>query len=430
MKDKFILGVAAISMIITLAGFGNELRAQDWPQWRGPNRDDVSKEKGLNLDWSENKPPLLWVFRQAGAGYSSPTIVGDTLYCQGAADSIDFAFALDTKTGMLKWKQNLGPMFIMDRGDGPRGSVTVSSGKLYLIRGGGILHCLNAADGKMLWQKDFRKDLGGNIMSPWDWGFGESPLVDGDLVICTPGGSEGTMAALDKNTGKVVWRSKEWTDLGGYSSPVVADIDGIRQYIQLTSRGVAGVAAKDGKLLWSINAAGNTTAAIPSPLYRDHLVYVTSGYMGGCACLRLTREGDNIRIDTLFINKNMSNHHGGVVMVGDYIYGYTDSKGWVCQSLKTGEIVWQHRVSQPGKGAVICVDGHLLCLDERTGSLTCVSASPDGWKEYGRLEIPERSGIRSMDNCVWTHPVVSHSSLYMRDHDLLFCFDLKASSQK
>jgi outer membrane protein assembly factor BamB len=277
----------------------------------------------------------------------------------------------------------------------------------------------------MLWQKDFRADLGGNIMSKSDWGFGESPLIDGNLVICTPGGNEGTMAALDRNTGKVVWRSKEWTDLGGYASPLVADIDGVRQYIQLTRRGVAGVAAKDGKLLWSVNVAGNNTAAIPTPVYRDHIVYVTSGYNAGCAGLRITKKGDRFSVDTLYINKNMSNHHGGVVLVGDYIYGYADGPGWICQNFKTGESVWRHRVSEPAKGALISVDGRLLCLDERTGSLTVVLASPEGWKEFGRLEIPERSTVTSLDKRVWTHPVVSNGKLYIRDHDLIFCFGLK-----
>lgn len=401
------------------------LFAQDWPQWRGPNRDGVSKETGLNLDWSKKKPPVSWVFRQAGAGYSAPTIVGTTLYCQGAADGSDFAFALDTRTGKLKWKQPLGKQFIMDRGDGPRGAVTVDGDKLYLIRGGGQLHCLLAADGKMLWQKDFRTDLGGNIMSRTDWGFGESPLVDGNLVICTPGGNQGTMAALDKNTGKVVWRSKEWTDLGGYSSPIVAEIDGVRQYIQLARMGVAGVAAKDGKLLWKANVAGNNTAAIPTTVYRDHMVYVTSGYSAGCAGLRITKQGDRFKVENVYVNKNMSNHHGGVVLVGDYIYGYADGPGWTCQNFKNGEAIWRHRVTEPAKGAVISVGGRLLCLDERTGSLTVASASPEGWKEFGRLAIPERTRVPSQDKRVWTHPVVSNGKLYLRDHDLLFCFDLK-----
>jgi outer membrane protein assembly factor BamB len=399
----------------------------DWPQWRGPNRDGVSREAGLHLDWSQKKPSLLWVFREAGSGYSSPTIVGRTLYCQGAKDS-DFAFALDTETGKLRWKQPLGPAFVQDRGDGPRGAVTVDGDALFLIRGAGELHRLAAADGQSIWKKDLRADLGGGLMSQWDWGYSESPLIDGERAICTPGGSKGTLAALDKRTGDVVWRSVGWTESGGFTSPIVADVDGVRQYIQLVRGGVAGVAAKDGTLLWRVDVASNTVAIIPTPIYHDHLVYVTSGYGAGCGCVRLSRDGDKFKADLVYANKNLSNHHGGVVLVGEHVYGYGDYRGWVCQNLKTGENVWQEKGDdKPGKGAVISVDGRLLCLDENTGSLTCAKASPEGWKEFGRLELPEKSSVRTMDNKMWTHPVVANGKLYLRHHDLLFCFNLKTA---
>lgn len=416
---KFFLSYLLL-LQLGVAGFN-----ADWPQWRGPNRNGVSQETTLHLNWLEKKPLLLWTFRQAGAGYSAPTIVGNTLYCQGAADGSDFAFALDTQTGKLKWKQRLGVQFIQDRGDGPRGSVTMDGNNLYLIRGGGQLHCLTAADGVLIWEKDMRKDLGGDIMSQWDWGFSESPLVDGNLVICTPGGNQGTIAALNKKTGDVVWRSKKWQDYGGYSSPIVADVDDVRQYIQLARTGVAGVAAKDGKLLWSADVVGNHVAVIPTPIYHNNLVYVTSGYGAGCACVRLSREGDTFKAEVVYANKNLSNHHGGVVLVGEYIYGFSDGKGWTCQDLKTGENVWQVKGEGiPRKGAVLAVDSRLLCLEERTGLLTCAAASLDGWKEFGRLELPERCEIQTMDNMVWTHPVVANGRLYLRHHDLLFCFDL------
>jgi outer membrane protein assembly factor BamB len=420
MKLKFRL-MAAI-LVIT----GINSNAQDWAQWRGPNREGVVKAQGINLNWSEKKPPLAWTFKQAGSGYSAPTIVGTTLYSQGAADGSDFAFALDTRTGQLKWKQILGAEFVMDRGNGPRGSVTVDGDKLYIVRGGGQIHCLSTADGKNIWHKDFRKDFGGNIMSQWDWGFSESPLVDGNLVICTPGGVNGTMAALDKKTGDVVWRATEWTDLGGYSSPVVAEIDGVRQYIQLTRNGVAGIAAKDGKLLWKADVGGNRTAAIPTPVYNNRMVYVTSGYNAGCAAIRLTKTDDTFTAETVYTNRNMVNHHGGVVLMNGHIYGFSDSFGWVCQNLTTGENVWnQRRIGELGKGSVLGVNDRLLCLDERTGLLVVLAASPDGVKEFGRMEIPERSKVESMDNMVWTHPVIADGKLFLRDHDLLFCFDLK-----
>lgn len=418
-------GISSFILLVLFVCYAIDARAQDWAQWRGSNRQGVSKETGLNLDWSEKKPTLTWVFRQAGAGYSSPVIAGGILYCQGAADGNDFAFALDAKTGALKWKQVLGKLFVQDRGDGPRGSVTVDGDKLYLVRGGGQIHCLSAADGKLIWQKDFRSDLGGNIMSDYDWGFSESPLVDGNLVICTPGGANGTLAALNKHTGAVVWQTKEWTDLGGYSSMIVAEVDGIRQYIQLTRQGVAGVAAKDGKLLWKADVAGNRVAAIPTPIYQDHIVYVTSGYNAGCAAVRLTKSGDSFTAETIYANRNMSNHHGGVVLMNGYIYGFSDASGWVCQDLKTGEIIWKERTRDAGKGSVLGIGDRLLLQDERTGTLTVASASPNGWQMFGQMPIPERSEVGSMDKMVWTHPVVMNGQLYTRDHDLLFCFDMK-----
>jgi len=422
-KSKTSFIISLVLLVIT----GVNTQAQDWPQWRGANSDGISKEKGLHLNWSENKPALSWVFRQTGVGYSAPTIVGVTLYCQGAAEGNDFAFALDTKTGSLKWKQELGEIFVQDRGDGPRGSVTVDGDKVYLIRGGGQIHCLSAADGKMLWQKDFKTDFDGKIMS--QWGYSESPLVDGELVICTPGGSKGTMIALDKNTGALVWTSSEWTDDAGYSTPIVIEVDGIRQYIQQSAKGVAGVSAKDGKLLWRVEVAGYRTAVIPTPIYHNNIVYVTSGYNAGCNSFKLTKEGDSFNVETVYSNKNMVNHHGGVVLIDGHIYGFSDVSGWTCQNLQTGENVWSTGrtggTTDVGKGVILAVNKHLLLFDERSGLLAVAAASPDGWKEFGRMEFPERTEIETRDNMVWTHPVVADGKLYLRDQDLLFCFDLK-----
>ena len=408
--------IAASLMIVAV-------KAQDWPKWRGLNNDGIVKDASLNLNWSEKKPTLTYTFRQAGAGYSSPVVVGTTLYMSGADNGNDFAFALDAQTGNLKWKQILGEQYIQDRGDGPRGTITVDEDKLYLIRGAGQIHCLSA-NGKMLWQKDFVKDFDGKIMS--QWGYSESPLVDGNLVICTPGGSQGTMLALDKNTGNVVWVCKEWTDEAGYSSPIVAEINGVRQYIQQSNKGVAGVSAKDGKLLWRVEIPGYRIAVIPTPVYQDNIVYVTAGYNAGSTAIKLTKAGDTFKAETVYVNnKNMVNHHGGVVLVNGNIYGYSDPSGWVCQDLKSGEQVWSQRIKEVGKGAVLAINDRLLLFDERTGQLTIAAASPDGWKEFGRMDMPERSQMPTKDNMIWAHPVVANGKLYLRDHDLLFCFDLK-----
>ena len=421
-----LIAVAALSVFAC-----KNFKDTDWSQWRGHNRTGVSGETGLNLDWSAKKPALNWVYRKSGYGYSAPAVVGPTLYCQGGSNGKDFAFALDVHTGKEKWKQELGAEFEQDRGNGPRGSVTVDGDRLYLIRGGGQIHCLAAADGKTIWQKDFKTDFDGNLMS--NWGYSESPVIDGNLVICSPGGDNGTMMALDKNTGAPVWRTKEWTDRASHSSAIVAEAGGIRQYIQQGSKGVAGISAKDGKLLWQIDyppIARPASAVIPTPVFDDNMVYVTNGSGNGCMGIRLTKAGDGIQADTVYTGKIIENHHGGVVLINGHVYGYAErpANAWVCQHIKTGEIVWSMSGQDAGigKGAVLGIGDRLLCQDERTGLLVVAAASPDGWKEFGRMEFPERTDDDpSRDKSVWTHPVVANGQLYLRDHDLLFCLDLK-----
>ena len=415
-------GFSFIMMITMLFVISMDSFAQDWHQWRGAQRDGVVKKADINLDWNAKKPPLAWTFKQAGMGYSSPAIVGTMLYCQGAIDNKGFAFALDAQTGVLKWKKELGEEIVEDRENAPRGTITVDGDKLYMIRGIGQIHCLSATDGKVIWTKDFKKDFNGVLMSRW--GYSESPLIDGNLVICTPGGDDGTIIALDKNTGATVWRVSELKDKAAHSSIILAEVDGVKQYIQSTSNSVVGV-SKEGKLLWKVDGPGFRNAVIPTPVYNDHMVYATSGYNAGCVGIKLTKSGDTFNADTVYTNRNMVNHHGGVVLVNGHIYGYSDPSGWVCQNFKTGETVWRERNSEVAKGAVLAINDRLILLNERNGLLTLIAASPDGWKEYGRLDFPERTEISTKDNFVWPHPVFANDKLYVRDHDLLFCYDLK-----
>ncbi len=316
----------------------------------------------------------------------------------------------------------MGPIFTEGHGNGPRGTPTVDGSLLYCIGGQGELVCVDTVTGERRWHSNLRRDLGGKMMS--GWGYTESPLVDGDKVVCTPGGSQGTLAALDKNTGKVLWRSKDFTDPAAYSSVVVATLFGIRQYVQMTGQSVAGVAADDGRLLWRFERASRT-AAIPTPIVHDNLVYVSSGYGVGCALVKLS-PGSNglLQCEQVYANKNMVNHHGGVVLSGDYLYGYSDGKGWVCQNLQTGGLVWQEK-NKLGKGSLTYADGHLYCYSEDVGTAVLIEATPDGWKERGRLPIPRESNLRSASGKFWTHPVVVNGRLYLRDQDLLFCFDIK-----
>jgi outer membrane protein assembly factor BamB len=412
---------------LIFSGCSNSTNNEDWSRWRGPHIDGIVKAKDLNLDWSEEIPTLAWVFREAGSGYSSPSIVGHTLYCQGGADGNDFAFALDTRTGELIWKQILGEEFIDEFGNGPRGTITVDDDKLYLIRACGKIHCLSAIDGQMLWQRDFVDEFGGKTSSPHNWGFSESPLVDGNLVICTPGGEQGTMAALNKRTGEVVWRSLEWTDLSGYSSPIVATIDGVRQYIQQSIKGVAGVRASDGKLLWKVENEDYKIAVIPTPIYHNNTVYVTGGYGAGCTFIRLTKNGDSFDTEVVYQNRNMAAGSGNVVLIDGHIYGSSEFSGWTCQNMETGEQVWStgrtKDVTDVRGGAILAVNDRLFLYDIN-GLLVIIEPTTEGWNELGRMQLPERTEIQTSANLVHAIPVVANGKLYLRDHDLLFCYEL------
>jgi outer membrane protein assembly factor BamB len=396
--------------------------ASDWPQWRGPDRTDVSKETGLLKTWPKEGPKLLWTNENAGAGYSSPAVVGDRIYCLGARDGTEVVYALDAGTGKELWSAPIAPMFGHERGDGPRGTPTVDGDALYAIGGQGELVCLETADGKVRWQTNLRKNLGGEMMS--GWGYSESPLVDGNKVLCTPGGRRGTLAALDKHTGKVLWRSEDLTDKAGYSSMIAVEVGGVRQYVQSTGTAIVGVAAEDGRLLWRHVHKGFKTAVIPTPIFHDNCVYATSGYNAGCILLQLTADGKDVHAKMVYENLNMANHHGGVVLVGDYIYGHSDSKGWVCQNFRTGRVVWSE-MRKFDKGAVTYADGRLFCYSERDGTLAAVEATPKGWKETGRFKLPRQSTERKPQGRIWTHPVIANGRLYLRDQELLFCFDFK-----
>jgi outer membrane protein assembly factor BamB len=413
-----------LSVLAVCLGLSAPVGADDWPQWRGPDRTEVSKETGLLKEWPKAGPKLLWTYDQGGNAYSGPAVVGDRLYTMGTQSGSDVVIAIDTRSGKQVWASRVGEAFKQDRGDGPRGTPTVDGNALYAVSGRGEVICLATADGARQWSVNFRNDLGGRLMS--GWGYSESPLVDGDKLIVTPGGQGGTLAALDKKTGKVIWRSNDLKDAAGYSSPIVAEVAGVRQYIQTTAKGVAGVAADSGKLLWRYEQTLYRTAVVPTPIYHDGHVYATSGYGAGCDLIKLTPQDGAFKAEKVYANKNMVNHHGGVVLYQGHVYGYSDGKGWVCQNFKTGEIVWSER-GKLGKGSLTLADGKLYCYSEDRGTQVLVDASPAGWKEHGRFTIPRESQIRAGRGKFWTHPVVANGRLYLRDQDLIFAFDVKGT---
>lgn len=396
--------------------------ASDWPQFRGPERTGISKETGLMKSWPKGGPQLLWTSTEVGIGYSSYSVVGDRLYTLGAEEDSEYVYAVDATNGKRLWACKLGAIFKEGHGDGPRGTPTIDGEVLYAISGKGDLVCAEVATGKARWHVSLTSDLGGRIMS--GWGYSESPLVEGDMLICMPGGDRGTLAALDKKTGKVIWRTTELKDRASHASGIIEDIHGVRQIVQMTSNAVVGVALKDGKLLWRVGKTNYGSAVIPTPNYMNGHVFVTNGYGIGCDMIKLEAEGDKFKATKVYDNRRLSNHHGGVVRVGDHLYGRFDGESaWACVDFMTGKIVWKD--SSLGKGSVTCVDGMLYCFSEDTATCALVKASPDGWKESGRFKIPQQSKLRSRSGRTWTHPVVANGKLYLRDQELLFCFDVR-----
>ena len=402
----------ALGSLVALSAFG-----ADWPQWRGDSRRDHSPDKGLLAQWPQNGPKQVWSFDNAGSGYAGFAISKDSLFTMGLRDGQEFLIAVNASTGKELWSSPAGSKYPNNWGDGPRMTPTVDGDRVFAIGGQGLLICVEAKSGKLIWSKNLVTDLGGQLQ---DWGYTESPLVVGDIVICTPGGPQGTLAGLDKSSGAVRWRTSGLTDKAQYSSPILIQHDGQPQVVQLVMNRFFGVSPKDGSVLWKKDFPGRV-AVIPTPIYEDGIVYVTAGYGVGCEAVRL---GTNNSIAPLYSNKVMKNHHGGVICVDGYLYGHSDGAGWVCQELKTGKEIWSHKGF--GKGSVTYADGKLFCLDERNGDVALVEASTQGWKELSRFKLAPLSSKRSPQGGIWPHPVVVNGRLYLRDQELIHCFNVKS----
>ncbi|MBN1507308.1 MAG: PQQ-like beta-propeller repeat protein [Sedimentisphaerales bacterium] len=395
------------------------VQAEDWPQWRGPNRDGKSADTGLLKEWPAGGPKLAWKATGLGNGYSSMSTAAGKLFTMGDKDGVGYVIALNAADGKILWSARVGSAGAPGAPGwsypGPRCTPTVSGDLVFALDAWGEMICVTVADGKEQWRKSFTKDFGGQ---PPTWGYSESPLVDGEQVVVTPGGSQGAMVALDRKTGRVLWWSKDFTDEAHYSSIVMAEIGGERQCVQLTAASVVGISPKDGSVLWKAPRKGNV-AVIPTPIVDGDRIYVTSGYNAGSHLFKVAANAGKFSVEQVWSQRAMANHHGGVVKVGDYLYGYSDSRGLACQNFQTGEIVWSEK-EKIKKGCVSYADGALYCREEDTGTMVLVEASPSGYKERGRFAQPDRAKEKA-----WPHPTIANGKLYLRDQDTLLCYDVK-----
>ena len=417
--------VAVVALALTSIGFA----ATDWPRWRGPKLDALSTETGLLKEWPDGGPSLAWKMNGLGVGYSSIAIVGDRFYTMGdlAADGgrRQFLIAFDLKTRKELWRAEVGP----PHGDGSRCTPTVDDGLVYGIGSSGDLVCAQAATGSIVWRKNFAKDFGGRMMSGWR--YSESPLVDGEKLVCTPGGRDAMMAALNKKTGATLWKCAmpsiggRGKDGAGYSSIVISEGAGVRQYVTLVGRGVISVRAADGKFLWGYNKVANGVANIPTCVPAGDHIFCSSAYGTGSALLKLELKDDSVVAQEVYFldARTFQNHHGGFVLVGDHIYGgHGHNAGTpICVELETGKVAWTGKQAGRGSAAVLYADGHLIFRYQKS-EVALFEATPEGCKLKGTFSTPREPGTRGNS---WSHPVVHDGKLYIRHADVLFCYDVK-----
>lgn len=417
-----LVSILVLAAAVTAGGGAQSAGGTDWTQFRGPNRNGLSPDTGLLTSWPPGGPPPVWSSSDLGAGYGSVAVARERVFVQGLKDGQSVVTSLNRADGTIVWSTAIGPGLSNNRGSGPRSTPTVEGDRLYVLTENGDLAGLRVHDGSLLWQRNILSEFGdwslrsllGRRNIPWL--VSESPLVDGDLVIVTPGGRNAGMAALDKRSGETVWVSSELSDEPGYASVIAADVQGVRTLMTFTAGAAVGVRASDGKLMWRYPRVANRTANIATPVFHDDKVFYTSSYGAGGALLGLRAGGGTVEAGEIYFTRDMQNHHGGVVLVGDYLYGFSNAI-LTCLEFATGKLMWRDR--SVGKGSLAYADGHLYLLSENN-VVGLAEATPSGYKEKGRFSIGD-SGRPS-----WAHPVVSGGWLYIRNQGTLWAYDVRA----
>jgi outer membrane protein assembly factor BamB len=401
----------------------------DWPQWQGPDRTAQSKETGLLQGWPKDGPPLTWKITGLGGGDGAPSVAAGKIFGMSNHGEDEMVWALSEKDGRQLWVTRLGPAFQQEMpqgGEGPGCTPTVDGERLYVLGLAGHLTCLHADDGKIIWQRSLKDDFGGSVPT---WSYRESPLVDGGKIVCTPGGEDATIVALDKLTGKPIWKSQvPGNPKAAYASLIAIDFDGQRQYVQLTQEALIGVAASDGKFLWEYRRVANSFGInCSTPLYHDGLVFASSAYGAGGGLVKLSKDANGgIKAGEVYLSRQMQNHHGGVILHDGALFGASGANegGYlVCLDFKTGGVLWNEGDSDKRrvtKGSVAFADGRIYYRTEE-GPIVLIEPSRKEYLERGRFDQPDRT-----DQPAWAHPVIANGKLYIRDQDMLFCYDVKA----
>ena len=416
LRSSCLLGVlfAPLSVFIAFAADAPKPGAFDWPQWQGQDRTAVSKEKGLLKEWPKGGPKLAWSVKGLGGGYSTPSIAAGRVFGMGAREKDEGVWALREGDGKELWWTRIAPKARAGYGEGPRCTPTVDGDVLYALGMDGDLVCLEVGTGKPVWKKNLIKDFEGRVGG---WKYSESPVVDGDRLLVTPGGKDNTIVALNKKTGEMIWGSKiPGNSEAAYSSIVVAEVQGQKQYIQFLSTHVVGISGKDGKYLWTYGADRFPGIVCTTPIYHNSQVYAAASYSKGGGAVKLSGRGGDIKADEVYFSNKYQNHHGGLVLIDGYLYG-EGSGNLVCIEFETGKEMW--RAKEAGKGSIAAADGRLYYRNEG-GPIHLYDADPSKAVKRGSFVQPSRSG-----SAAWPHPAIANGRLYIRDQDSLLVYDVK-----
>lgn len=385
--------------------------ALDSPQFRGPQRNGVFAAADLLQVWPEGGPKELWSTEGLGEGYASVAVVDGRIYTSGSPNQTAYVFAFDTQGGNL-WKTELGPEHAGGGYPGSRSTPTVDGKLLYVLSGNGTLACLRAEDGSTAWQVDAKKQLGARQDNSY-FGMAESILIDGDKAIFTPGGSDGTLVALNKTNGEVIWKSQGTDQSASFCSARIFQQGDTRQIITMTASAMIGVNPNNGKVLWQQEYPAQYSIHAVSPVFHERLIYVSDGYNQGGSAFSIAANGQSVT--QKWQEKSLDIHHGGAISLNGFIYG-TSSKGHlICLDFETGQV--QSTISDVEKGSIIYADGRLYCYGEK-GSFSLVDPNPTAMKVVSRFQVEKGSSHH------WAHPVIVDGRLYVRHGDALMAYHI------
>lgn len=414
MRTSLILAIISLVRVVTVG-------ASDYAQWRGPARDGISGETGLLKEWPKDGPKLAWKVDNIGGGWSTPAVAVGKIFLIVDKDKKEFAVALNAKDGSPIWSTELGGVGANNgpQYPGSRSTPTVDGEFVYCLGSDGDLACLDTAKGGVKWKKNYKADFGGKAGT---WAYAESPLIDGDVLVGTPGGAKATLVALNKKTGATIWESAVPTgDAASYSSVIVAQVGGAKEYIQFVHNGVVGVDAATGKFLWRDDRTKDMAANISTPLFYNDMVFSGSGRSVG-GVVKLTAADGAVQAKPVYKDRNLATGIGGAIRVGDNIF--LNNNGLVCADFATGNILWQDKSA--GAASMCFADGNLYLHAHKDGTVALVEASPAGYKEKGRFT----PAFEIKPNQAWSYPVVANGCLYVRDVNVLCCYEVKDTTAK